>query len=1037
MQTVSQIFKDEWARPVNRPRMEVRGLSMANKANLLTSGIAQEVTIGSGLPNLVGEWYFDGGTVGSASPALAEDTSGVYPRMDAVVRGTSVYTATGVRNGTGIVPGGVESPYIRNNELPLKMNLSVFTFTGWIYPTEALTNKTIFFARQVAADKRIEFRLVGLTPQIYTYDGATLVSTSGSALSLNTLYYVVVSMDATGAVAIYVGSAGSAAVLDISDTGHFTMAALLNNQLCYVRFGNNFPLTDQFLGTIDEFRFFNAAISTGAIETSRTTGPSTAVVLTSVVDVRTSRIRDYQLQRALAGELNLTLHRGNKRVVPQNLFAVDDKIQVLAGYGGEVIPIFTGYVDRVAFRSGRHTFDLKLRDELKKFTWQDITTDEYTDITLKDVLDNICTLVGVAAATRVFDDPGVVLNYWAPIDQKALEEIQKVVDASGDGDLYVDEAGLLNYRNYLPSVALNSVWETDFDFTNRKTTLTKFTIASDRLNAGYVDANVSTQSTESATADFTGYGGGTASDQHVNVSQIMTATRAGAFKSISWNLYYQLYNGSINSADYTLVVKLNGTTLKTIGPTSFSPSLDTGFYHFTTNVAVDTAGVPIYYNKNDQFEITLTLNHGITGGSLPAGVDTVIDSRTAVATAYADFTRDSQFTDWVAVVDGGGGATVTGSLVNAAYSYFQVNKLENTQNLFESSNLVANPVDWGTFVPVTKLYRPTGAVTAPNGRALVETSYNPTYYLKGSSDSYTATHAVTSGQDISAVLSNTADKGLRWAVDYTPGDQDFQFYLDTTTINWTAGGVRDRFTGSSVVTIQDAQIAGDAEQVLADELGGIGTLINYAEVKSQPVYVAGAAVDVWQGTVNGNPISASNPLQISAALVLEADLGQNVSKATEAVAETHSGVLAVTLTKHSSKPTITLTPTGMVSITDLRITGKPIVQAGDVLAVTQDAGSIAAHGTRKESVDNSYINQLPIADAIADTIVRYYKDPRDLIIAALKFTPHLQLGDRVTVDSARLALTADYIVMEISHTWSISADGAVSARTQLQLWELR
>jgi hypothetical protein len=136
------------------------------------------------------------------------------------------------------------------------------------------------------------------------------------------------------------------------------------------------------------------------------------------------------------------------------------------------------------------------------------------------------------------------------------------------------------------------------------------------------------------------------------------------------------------------------------------------------------------------------------------------------------------------------------------------------------------------------------------------------------------------------------------------------------------------------------------------------------------------------------------------------------------------------------KPTIILTPTGSASFTDLRITGKKIIQQGNIVSIASDVDSINTYGEALESIQNDYIEKIAIADAIAQLYIRYYKDPRYLIDMTVKFCPHLQLGDRVRINSARAGLLKDFIVMEISHGISMSGE-SFSGTTVLKLWEIR
>jgi hypothetical protein len=247
-------------------------------------------------------------------------------------------------------------------------------------------------------------------------------------------------------------------------------------------------------------------------------------------------------------------------------------------------------------------------------------------------------------------------------------------------------------------------------------------------------------------------------------------------------------------------------------------------------------------------------------------------------------------------------------------------------------------------------------------------------------------------------------------------------YIDLIQLYWWIGGGGDRFSRPIVLELTGDEIK-SAMRIKTDDVGGGNAIINNVDVKAQPKYVAGADDDVWQGTVNGEPISVGNPLVVSSApLEFLLDLTEPIKESSQALQITWSvGGVGVTFTAHATKPTITITSTG--TITDLRITGRRIITDANISAVANDPASEAAYGEAKESIDNDYISKIEIAQAKADLLIDRFAEPMTIVDMSIIFTPQIQHGDIVRIVYPEKSLNDRAYVLEIKHEMMAQKSG--------------
>lgn len=198
-----------------------------------------------------------------------------------------------------------------------------------------------------------------------------------------------------------------------------------------------------------------------------------------------------------------------------------------------------------------------------------------------------------------------------------------------------------------------------------------------------------------------------------------------------------------------------------------------------------------------------------------------------------------------------------------------------------------------------------------------------------------------------------------------------------------------------------------------------GQITNYAETESRPRSLS-ASETVFQstetvtvaagGTVTRTYTFNSIPCMNVSAPVITA--GANVS--------------VQSYTAYAWGMVVTYQNTGGTSqtITNVSITGQKLGVTGGSVAVAQDATSIRDNGRLTKTIGNDFIQTIDRAQAISDSILATYKNPRHDIDMNTRGHVTVQLGDKITAPAFEAGTTADYYVVRQDIKW----DGALSAK---------
>jgi hypothetical protein len=97
--------------------------------------------------------------------------------------------------------------------------------------------------------------------------------------------------------------------------------------------------------------------------------------------------------------------------------------------------------------------------------------------------------------------------------------------------------------------------------------------------------------------------------------------------------------------------------------------------------------------------------------------------------------------------------------------------------------------------------------------------------------------------------------------------------------------------------------------------------------------------------------------------------------------------------------------TSDVEVVGLIIDGVPLETAGGIIEKAEDTTLQATQGERSYSLESRFIQRKAHALAIANNLLRIWKDPSAPLKCKGRGMPHLQLGDHVKVISTRQGLT--------------------------------
>jgi len=137
--------------------------------------------------------------------------------------------------------------------------------------------------------------------------------------------------------------------------------------------------------------------------------------------------------------------------------------------------------------------------------------------------------------------------------------------------------------------------------------------------------------------------------------------------------------------------------------------------------------------------------------------------------------------------------------------------------------------------------------------------------------------------------------------------------------------------------------------------------------------------------------------------------------------------IVVVMTDYGNRVELALTNGGlaMAYIQTLQVRGYAVRSREPVTIISQNAASVLAYGRRKLAINAPLMSNIADAQALADHLVQYYKDPLDEI-TAVTFSAHtnvtlmeaardIELLDRVSLTEDQTGVSSTFFIYSIQH----------------------
>lgn len=118
----------------------------------------------------------------------------------------------------------------------------------------------------------------------------------------------------------------------------------------------------------------------------------------------------------------------------------------------------------------------------------------------------------------------------------------------------------------------------------------------------------------------------------------------------------------------------------------------------------------------------------------------------------------------------------------------------------------------------------------------------------------------------------------------------------------------------------------------------------------------------------------------------------------------------------------------LATITEITVDGKPLIDTGEIRAISKDDVLVTEQGAKKYTLTNNFIQSLSFAQEIANFILATYKAPEKDVDAEVRGNFALQLGDRITVVNAQNSINADYWILKDELTFNGTLSGKLLGR---------
>ncbi len=202
-----------------------------------------------------------------------------------------------------------------------------------------------------------------------------------------------------------------------------------------------------------------------------------AIELTLAVDISTTvasssrrRSKDYHLSRRQATQLQLSLRnldgRFNALHTPTTAqiaagwfnpsIRPNLEIRYYAGFSGVNGQMFSGFIDSWSFDSENRMVNVTARDFFKFLIKPKVSTKLKTSWSLESLVELVANYQNFPSNMMTLDTTTISPAYFMPKDKTVQTVLNDLQDATGRGEIYFDEFGVLNFRSYLS--VIKHIW---------------------------------------------------------------------------------------------------------------------------------------------------------------------------------------------------------------------------------------------------------------------------------------------------------------------------------------------------------------------------------------------------------------------------------------------------------------------------------------------------------------------------------------------------------------------------------------------------
>ena len=722
----------------------------------------------------------------------------------------------------------------------------------------------------------------------------------------------------------------------------------------------------------------------------------------------------------------------------------------------ELLPQFTGFIDKISCQSKTRIATIEARDGMKPLLTTNVSTLLKRAISIESAIGYVLNLCNISLYDCSLDTSKLTIPFFFA-SSSAKTIIDSLIEASGDGQFYFDELGMAVYKQNTPAIPNNILW-------SQTTALQPGQMGWDEYSTAN---NVSTtRQPDEITIEWPNIDGW--ADGNYTSNPVWT-TLDGDFNHlaiVSGGWIESLTSDSIKSIYLPLEFKNGQFEYKVYSETYSASDHNMTFFSFFTglptgaavpawNITGDGYTLRIWNEQNIQRNIILTrftagnyLGTVIASAILPAS-NTTDDVKLTISLngwfnvyfngAKVITVQDSTFTDFKYLLVGIKNTTLgVAKMSNIFYS----STVRDTAAAYDH---VITPVEWVS--PAIDLGADIVSLGILEATILDETNCTPIFKTHTSDDGY-------SWGDYDFVQPNTQiistpKQWLQIKISYSSMAYNFGVFptpaVKDMVVNWVRAGSVNKYptTASRSISYDSSLI--DVSSETTDELGGDSSILNNISVVGTPYNLSGLETDTaWEylSGASSSEISAENPLYLPAGdFIITADIPGGMD--TNMMTGINPAALSVSYgTAQGSGAITTISPTAPViklaitqagTITGLKLIGKTFNTAvRNFTSKINNPASIKKYGIRATSISNSWILNTGVAGIISTALLANYKDETKLLSGvSTALQPSAQIGDRVTVNDINTAISADYWVVGIQHFFSSS-----QIYTIFKLWRI-